>query len=174
MGSEMCIRDSNRYAASELVVCCRITSGQYSCFYPIRSIKFKDIRTTSVSSSFFIVIQEIQKILAGDAETRDFFGGSVSIDGDRAIIGAFGNDDFTGSAYIFEFDGTSWIETAILTASDAAANDNFGGSVSIDGDRAIIGAIFGDDDNIANTGSCLLYTSPSPRDLSTSRMPSSA
>ena len=28
--------------------------------------------------------------------------------------------------------------------------------------------------NITNTGTCLLYTSPSPRDLSTSRMPSSA
>ena len=27
---------------------------------------------------------------------------------------------------------------------------------------------------VAQTGSCLLYTSPSPRDLSTSRMPSSA
>ena len=27
---------------------------------------------------------------------------------------------------------------------------------------------------VAQTGTCLLYTSPSPRDLSTSRMPSSA
>ncbi len=28
--------------------------------------------------------------------------------------------------------------------------------------------------NVGITGTCLLYTSPSPRDLSTSRMPSSA
>ena len=31
-----------------------------------------------------------------------------------------------------------------------------------------------DADNVDETISCLLYTSPSPRDLSTSRMPSSA
>ena len=30
------------------------------------------------------------------------------------------------------------------------------------------------EDDIANPDTCLLYTSPSPRDLSTSRMPSSA
>ena len=31
-----------------------------------------------------------------------------------------------------------------------------------------------DDKSIVGVGTCLLYTSPSPRDLSTSRMPSSA
>jgi hypothetical protein len=44
------------------------------------------------------------KILAPDAAASDFFGQSVAIDGDYAIVGADGNDDggsASGSAYIF-------------------------------------------------------------------------
>ena len=88
---------------------------------------------------------EIAKILASDADVGDAFGASVSISGDRAIVGARLNDDngnFSGSAYIFERNESGgWTETQKLTASDAAEGDFFGGSVSISGDRAIVGAI---------------------------------
>ena len=53
-------------------------------------------------------------------------------------------------------------------------------SMKIDGDRVVIGYSLGGTQigtqsrASIRTDTCLLYTSPSPRDLSTSRMPSSA
>lgn len=88
-------------------------------------------------------------IRASDAATDDIFGGSVSISGDYAIVGATGNDDggsASGSAYIFIRTGTNtWSQQAKLPASDAAAVDYFGESVSISGDYAIVGAPYNDD-----------------------------
>ena len=46
-----------------------------------------------------------------------------------------------------------WSEQAKLTASDGAAGDNFGTSVSIDGDTAVIGAYADDNDNDNDYGS---------------------
>jgi hypothetical protein len=75
------------------------------------------------------------------------FGVSVAISGDSAIIGASRNNDSgnnSGSAYIFTRSGSAWTLQAKLTADDAAAGDNFGGSVAISGDLVIIGAEQGD------------------------------
>ena len=99
------------------------------------------------------------KLTANDGENFDFFGISVSIDGDTAIIGAPGDDDngqWSGSAYIFECNGTHWTQTEKLTAKNGEEVDNFGVSVSIDGDTAIIGAP-GDDDNGRNSGSAYVF-----------------
>ena len=99
------------------------------------------------------------KIIAGDGAAGDFFGLSVSIDGDYAIVGAHLDDDnasASGSAYIFRRFGTSWLEEAKLTASDGAVNDLFGRSVSLSGDRAIVGAR-GDDDNGSSSGSAYIF-----------------
>ena len=85
---------------------------------------------------------EKQKLLASDGAAVDYFGCSVSISGDFAIVGAYGDDDngsWSGSAYIFKWDGTTWVEQKLL-ASDSAASDYFGCSVSISGDSAIVGA----------------------------------
>jgi len=68
-------------------------------------------------------------------------------------VGAFGDDNHKGSAYIFQWNGTSWVQHQKLTASDGAAEYWFGISVSItsatvgagSGYYAIIGAI-GDND----------------------------
>ena len=45
------------------------------------------------------------KITATDADSSDFFGCAVSLDGDYAIIGACRDDSAKGSAYIFKRDG---------------------------------------------------------------------
>ena len=103
---------------------------------------------------------EQAKLTASDATTSDLFGWSVSISGDYAIVGAIWDDDAggtAGSAYLFVRDGQSWTEQAELTASDAAAFDQFGYSVSISGEYAIIGARF-DDDGGSNSGSAYLYS----------------
>ena len=90
---------------------------------------------------------EQAKLAATDPFSLDLFGNTVAIDGDTAIIGSYNvRDDRSGSAYIFTRDGTTWTEQAKLTASDAATEDYFGWSVSIDGHAAIIGAAYDDDD----------------------------
>ncbi len=99
------------------------------------------------------------KLAANDLEPADYFGYSVSISGDYAIVGAYRDDDggeSSGSAYIFRLEGGDWIEQAKITASDTAAGDFFGYSVSISGDYAIVGA-YGDDDNGSSSGSAYIF-----------------
>ena len=102
------------------------------------------------------------KLTASDGAASDYFGYSVSISGDYAIVGAYGDDDngySSGSAYIFQkpVDGwTNMTETAKLIASDGAASDYFGQSLSISGDAVIVGA-YQDDDNGSSSGSAYIY-----------------
>lgn len=85
-----------------------------------------------------------------------YFGYSLSTDGDYAIVGAVGENDHAGAAYVFVWTGAQWTEQARLTASDREAGDNFGYSVSISGDTAIIGAM-GDADNGPNAGAAYIF-----------------
>jgi len=100
----------------------------------------------------------IAKLTASDAAAGDFFGFSVAISGNMALIGAGGNDDAglsSGSAYLF--DVTTGNQIAKLTASDAAAGDWFGLSVAIsDNNTALIGA-GGNDDAGLSSGSAYLF-----------------
>ena len=102
---------------------------------------------------------ETQILQADDSEEADNFGIAVSLNGDRALIGAWGDDDNgneSGSAYVFDFSGGEWSQTAKITSSDGAASDHFGSSVSLSGDRALIGA-YGDDDNGGESGSAYIF-----------------
>ncbi|MCK5091185.1 MAG: hypothetical protein KAR30_01540, partial [Gammaproteobacteria bacterium] len=100
------------------------------------------------------------KILAGDGASGDQFGYSVSISGNWALVGAHNRDDVStnsGSAYVYWRDAQgNWIQQAKLMASDAEAGDEFGYSVSISGDRALVGA-YRDDENGTDTGSAYVY-----------------
>ncbi|MBC8416211.1 MAG: hypothetical protein H8E11_07260, partial [Candidatus Cloacimonetes bacterium] len=99
------------------------------------------------------------KLTASDGTAHDNFGKSVSIFDNYAIVGAPEDDDngnASGSAYIFKRNGSSWMQQAKLTASDAAQADNFGESVSISGDYAIVGASENDDNGTAS-GSVYFY-----------------
>ncbi|MFQ5653734.1 MAG: FG-GAP repeat protein [Planctomycetota bacterium] len=87
--------------------------------------------------------QEEIKLTASDGAIFDLFGASVAASGDVVVIGADGEDSAgfdAGAAYVFRFNGTTWVEEAKLTASDGASGDRFGCSVSASGDLAIVGA----------------------------------
>ncbi len=94
----------------------------------------------------------LQKIVASDRETGDNFGSNVSINNDYIIVGAPAEDhnvagsaslNNAGSIYIFERVGTgNWSQKQKLVASDRAASDQYGSSVSISGDYAIVGTKF--------------------------------
>ena len=73
------------------------------------------------------------------SEITDDFGFSVSLDGDTAVIGARAEDDKRGSAYVFRYDGSSWVEEQKLIASDGEGGGWFGNSVCIDGNNILIG-----------------------------------
>ena len=89
------------------------------------------------------------KVLPLDGAANDDYGRMVSINEDFAIVGAPRDDDKgidSGSAYIYERQGSVWTEANKVTASDGVFRDDFGFSVSIAGSFAIVGAP-GDDDN---------------------------
>ncbi len=99
------------------------------------------------------------KILPSDGAAGDWFGFSVSISGDYALVGARADDDngsASGSAYVFKRTGTSWAQEAKLLPSDGAIEDRFGYSVSISGDYAVVGAWL-DDDNGDRSGSAYIF-----------------
>ena len=100
------------------------------------------------------------KLTAFGAAAGDEFGISVVVDGDTILVGAHQNDSNDGAAYVFTEPFTGWAdssETAKLIASDAATGDEFGISVTIDGDAIAVGAYL-DDDNGSQSGSAYVFT----------------
>ena len=87
---------------------------------------------------------EVAILEPSDVDFGDEFGSSVSLLGERAAISSISDNNESGSVYIFEFDGNSWLETAKLTSSDSQDEDNFGFSVSLSTDKILIGAPYHD------------------------------
>lgn len=88
------------------------------------------------------VIQEA-RLTAADLASDDNFGWSVSLSADRALIGAWQDDDQgteSGSAYVFVLSGGAWVQEAKLVPTDGAASGYFGATVSLSGNRAAVGA----------------------------------
>jgi len=83
---------------------------------------------------------ELQALAASDGAYDDHFGDSVAVSGNTAVIGATYKNGAQGAAYVFVCSGGGWSQQAELTASDGAADDEFGSSVSVSGNTAVIGA----------------------------------
>ena len=98
-----------------------------------------------------------QKLTAADAASSDYCGSAVSISGDTAVIGASGKDTSRGACYIFVRSGSTWSQQTKLSATDGASYDYFGGSVSLDGDTAVIGASW----KSSGTGAAYVYNNSS-------------
>ncbi|MDJ1498094.1 malectin domain-containing carbohydrate-binding protein [Cytophagaceae bacterium DM2B3-1] len=94
------------------------------------------------------VWSQTQKLIASDGTVSDSFGQSVYLLGNTALIGAPGHDangiQDKGSAYVFTLNNGVWSQTQKLTASDGQAGDQFGYSVALSGNTALIGAKFDD------------------------------
>ncbi|MHC5541319.1 IPT/TIG domain-containing protein, partial [Singulisphaera rosea] len=71
------------------------------------------------------------KLTAKDGKEGDGFGASLAISGSTIAIGAYGTNSFQGAAYVFTPSGSTWIQTATLTATDGQPYDGFGGSIAI-------------------------------------------
>ncbi|MCP4136465.1 MAG: hypothetical protein GY754_36185 [bacterium] len=86
------------------------------------------------------------KLIAVDGAYGDHFGWSVAVssDGSTVVVGAINDDDngeSSGSAYVYNWTGSSWDQTKFI-ANDGAAGDCFGYSVAVssDGSTVIVGA----------------------------------
>lgn len=109
-----------------------------------------------------------QKLLSSDGAEGDSFGRSVAISSDVSVVvvGAYGDDDkgsSSGSAYVFTKQSNgSYAQSQKLLASDGAAQDYFGFSVSVssDGTTIVVGA-YQDDDKGENSGSAYVFTKQS-------------
>ena len=125
-------------------------------------------------------------IKSSNSQNNDRVGTAVAISGDRAIVGAFGEDANTtgvnvygnnnnladpGAAYVFRRASGTWSQTEYVKSSSSDSNDQFGFSVAADADEFLVGARFessnavgvnGDHDNdsAANAGAAYAYGSP--------------
>jgi hypothetical protein len=98
------------------------------------------------------------KLSPEDAGRQNFFGESVAVDGDTAFVGATqaGRENASsGAVYVFGRDDGHWVEQARFLPSDGAAQDDFGASISLDGDTLIAAALF-DDVNGVSSGSAYI------------------
>ena len=78
-------------------------------------------------------------LLPGDGQA-DFFGVSIAISGNTALVGGTTAHHHTGAAYVFVHGARGWTQQARLVAADGVALDNFGFSVALDGNTAVVGA----------------------------------
>ncbi|MCF6342393.1 MAG: T9SS type A sorting domain-containing protein [Bacteroidales bacterium] len=114
---------------------------------------------------------EVQKVTAPDRAEWDEFGLAVSIGGNHALVGARGTNRVSdtdtlfnaGAAYLFKRDGSGhWNLSQEILASDKEEYDEFGVSVSIDANHAIVSAMKEDDDadggnKLENAGSAYIF-----------------
>lgn len=87
---------------------------------------------------------EEAKLTVTDVEQPyDAFANAVSISGDRVVVGArwdYHDDAASGAAYVFRREGSDWVRETKLT-SEGSENDEFGFSVSMDGDYLAVSAV---------------------------------
>jgi hypothetical protein len=148
------------FEADDLFGCSVAMSGDYAMVGAWREDEDEDeINSFSDAGSVYVFLNNggtwshLQKIVPLDRGTDDAFGWSVSISGDYAIIGAKEDDEnatggnnlqSAGSAYIFKNTAGTWAQMQKIVASDRGTNDEFGNSVSISGDYALVGAMLED------------------------------
>ena len=102
----------------------------------------------------------MQKITDVSGSANDNFGISVAISGNNIIVGSRNGNGANldqGSAIIFKFNGTTWVQSQNITDATGATGDSFGESVSISGNYAIVGATFDDVGANTNQGSASIY-----------------
>ncbi len=114
---------------------------------------------------------QVVKLVAADGAADNYFGVSVSVSGDTALVGAEWADVggiAQGAAYVFHRNqggADAWSQVAKLTATDGEEGDIFGTSVSLSGDMAVVGARGADvGDNLRQGAAYVFYRNQGARD----------
>jgi len=88
---------------------------------------------------------QVATLVAGDVSINAEFGRGIDINNGTIAIGAryaHSDDEFTGAVYLFREVAGQWTQIAKLTADDGVYMDEFGATVAIDEDIAVVGARF--------------------------------
>ena len=100
------------------------------------------------------------KLKPKDLRPEDFFGSSISISGQYALVGAGGphtqKDSQPGAAYVYKYDGKEWNQQVKLVGSFSKKGNHFGHPVKIRGNHIIVGAP-GDSRNGYNSGAAYVF-----------------
>ena len=128
----------------------------------IGSIYGDDKGLTDSGSAYLFNIftgKQLQKFTADDAGAGNQFGSSVAMASKYALIGSIYGDDkgLTDSGSVYLFDIFTGKQLQKFTADDAAAGNQFGSSVAIDGKYALIGSTYADDKGLTDSGSAYLF-----------------
>ena len=87
-----------------------------------------------------------QILTASDGNAFDDFGAAVAIAGPTILVGAplhkVGSNGGQGAVYVFSLKDGTWQQSGEISAPDGAAQDHFGNSVAMDGNDAVVGALF--------------------------------
>jgi len=108
-------------------------------------------------------ITHTAKLTAADGAADDWLGSSVAIEGDTVVVGAYGDDDYQGAAYVFLKPAGGWRDithTARLMTADGAAYDYLGRSVDIYSDTVVVGAYGDDVGSNNNQGAAYVFVKP--------------
>jgi hypothetical protein len=124
-----------------------------------------------------------ERTQSSDIEIGDFYGYSVAIEGDSAIVGARSEDHdliggsekiAAGAAYVYEHDSitSGWNEVQKIIASDRGFGDFFGSSAAMSGGHYIISSRFEDEDALGqntapDAGSAYIFGRCTPPDIPT-------
>ena len=87
-------------------------------------------------------LNETAKLTASDSQLLNYMGSSIATNGDTVVAGAFGNNNFQGTAYVFAEPTSGWssmTQTAELSASAGLSSAQFGFSSAINGDTIVEG-----------------------------------
>ena len=105
---------------------------------------------------------QTQKLVADDGGVFDNFGQSVAIDGTRIVVGAngatIGDQGAQGAAYLFERDGSAWVQQQKIWSDDGDTVDNFGNAVAMRGSTLFVGALQAMADGHVNQGAVYVFT----------------
>jgi hypothetical protein len=105
---------------------------------------------------------QAQKVVADDGGLFDNFGQSVAIDGTRIVVGAngatIGDQGAQGAAYIFDRDGSAWVQQQKIWSDDGDTVDNFGNAVAMRGSTLFVGALQAMADGNVNQGAVYVFT----------------
>ena len=81
-----------------------------------------------------------QELSASNGSAFNYFGQSVAVSGNTAMVGGYDSNLKQGAVYVFARSVAGWVQQAELTASDGSGNDQFGSAVALNGDTAVVGA----------------------------------
>ncbi|HZL99765.1 MAG TPA: hypothetical protein VFD43_05880, partial [Planctomycetota bacterium] len=107
------------------------------------------------------VFVETAQLLTSGGDQYDLASLGLAQSGDTIVLGAPGldlgyTDMSIGGVFVFEFDGASWSQTALLTAPAPDFDDHFGNAVALQDDVLVVGA-FRSDDLASNAGAVFVY-----------------